>query len=186
MRVISIFSCLIFGAAIPAQGASLSDTNQVQPQTQTQADCEDTGKAATYAADFDARMKSAVGTMKARELALQQDYEKLKSHIVAAGIWNEQAANTFMLQFSLNDPETAGFQSKRDAAAKEVKTLMYAIAGLPVVAGDDKVAQRRGLCILGQKAFSQLAIVSDSSASAWSRVIAHVTEYGKEKGVKGF
>ena len=184
MHVVSIFFCLVFAAAIPAQGADLPGA--APAQSQAQVDCEDPGTAANYAAEFDARMKSAVDAMKARELVLQQSYEKLKNHIVAAGIWDEQGANAFMLQFAVNDPETTGFQSKRNAATKEAKTLMYAIEGLPIVAGDDKAAQRRGLCILGQKAFVQITMVSDSSAAAWSRVNARVAKFGKEKGVQGF
>lgn len=183
MRLGPIIFSLVLAAAMPAYSAAPIDTSQ--PQAPAPLDCEDPGKAATYAADFDMRMKNAVDTMKARELASQQAYETRKRQIVVAGIWNEQSANAFMLQFASSDRATLGFQSKRDAAAKEAKSLMYATAGLPVVAGNDKAAERRGLCLLGQKAINQLAIVSDASAAAWSRVNGRVAEFGKEKGVQG-
>lgn len=182
MRTFSLLCCLLIAAAVPAKAAKLSDT---APPQVSGVDCEDAAQAAAFASGFETRMKSMTDAMKARELAAQQAYEALKKRIVAAGIWDEQSANTFMLQFAVNDAETAAHQARRDAAAKETKTLMYSIAGLPMVAAGDQAAQRRGLCILGQKALVQLAIVSDSSTAAWARVNARVAQFGKEKGVQG-
>jgi hypothetical protein len=181
MRIISVFFCVLLTAVTPAYAGSPVDAGVVQAQV----DCEDARQASLYEADFDGKMKTAVDAMKARELAFQKRYENLKNQIIATGIWDEQAANTFMLNFAVSDPETASFQSKRNAAAKEGKILMYAIAGLPIIAGDDPAARKRGLCILGQKALAQIAIVSDSSAAAWSRVNDRVIEFGKEKRVQG-
>jgi hypothetical protein len=149
-------------------------------------DCDDATQARTYATDFDTRLKDTIASGKAKEETRQQAYEAAKQRIVDAGIWSEQEAHTFMLKTAMGGPEGKELETRRAKATREFKTLLFTLDGLPLITAGDKQAERRGLCIFGQRVFAQLGIIDDTSRAAWQLVNEQVSAFGRQKGVEGF
>ncbi|WP_154668215.1 hypothetical protein [Pseudoduganella violaceinigra] len=155
-------------------------------QGETQIDCEDPVKAGDYAFDFNMRLKAALAALKEKEIARQRRHEEAKDRIVAAGALSENEANSLTLDVATGSAQGQALESRRAKANKEFKTLIHALEGVPMIASNSKLAERRATCLLGQKAMTQLGIVDESSDAAWELVNQRLTALGKEKGVPGF
>ena len=148
--------------------------------------CEDANAAKAYAADFNVRANSEIDKGKVQEKLDQKDYEILKDRIITAGIWNEGDARTYMLSVTSTVPELKELEASRAKAAKELKTLQFALIGLPVASGGDVRIEHRAVCIIGQMVMSQLFIMNTSATKSWEVLNQRIILFGKEKGISGF
>ena len=154
-------------------------------RAQSQADCADADKAASYVAAFDKRLGDAKAHIEARNAVRERQYRHMRSRIVAAGTWSEKDASTFMFEVTIGSQEGKRLETARVNAIKEFWPLMFEL-GTPIAAGGDIQTERRRHCMLGQQAMTQLEAVESASNAAWDHVMLRMAAFGRENGVAGF
>lgn len=146
-------------------------------------DCENAAHAKAYVSGFQKEFMAAGTAMTDREKEYTKRIDAIKARLINAGAWTPQEASLQVTNFAILDQEAKEAEAVRKKAATDLKVQLYALEGVDIVAGNDKVARDRAACLMGYDAIDKLQKLDGAASAAWELLIAKLAKVAAEKNI---